>query len=341
MSKDTAAIDCKEVESSIAAVEQPSEPDNTLEPAFLPPSAWTKQQVYTHLTLVLAFGISYLIAVFCFALFVYLPKQAGTKANLADAFCDQQVATGLQRRFAVDVHICENLTFAQAKLIDVVWDSVVGQTGQIFLGYVLAKFVVSDFLVWTMERSGVPYHVYTNLSFSTVSIQSVLSIGKLLLKQRDWRTVCAAVWLPFAIFHVLVFPTIWSAATSYVSPSVRMYGMPDGALVSADSSRLTLCFIAQDSRVGWNDTHIELGPTFADLGVSSWSSQFSEWPPPSWLLLENLETHPDGASPRDIYYWDANNSAQWRMPDTFKDIQECEYHSCFIFVAINQLQMHS
>src|ERR1700753_3487119 len=110
----TAAIDGEEVETS-------SEPqfnhDNTLPPTYLATFTRKRNPMDIHLILIHAFGICYFIAVVFFALFVYGPNQAGTRENLTDTFCDEQVATGIQKKFVVDIHIGRNLSFTQAKWI--------------------------------------------------------------------------------------------------------------------------------------------------------------------------------------------------------------------------------
>lgn len=161
----------------------------------------------------------------------------------------------------IDVLFGGGFSFAQAKLIDVLWDLIIGQGGRFLHGWLLYHYIVSDALVWTMEHSVVPYHYYTSLSFSTVSLSSLWSLGKMLARRRGWRTIMSALWIIFAITHVVAFATVWSAATGYLSPSTRQYLMPDQSLVPLDSEHLAMCWVLEDgSRLGLDDAYIEMGP---------------------------------------------------------------------------------
>lgn len=187
------------------------------------------------------------------------------QSDFTDDLCDKEAASKSEQRFVIDIRFGGGYSFAQAKLIDVAWDLLVGQGGRFLHGWILCHYVVSDALVWIMERSAVPYHYYTNLSFSTVSFWSLQSLGKMLLRKPGWRTTASATWMSFAIVYVLAFSTIWGAATGYISPSTRVYKMPDGALVSLDSNLLAMCWDIKDSRVGWADGHIEMGPSLKEI----------------------------------------------------------------------------
>ena len=38
--------------------------------------------------------------------------------------------------------------------------------------------------------------------------------------------------------------------------------MPDNSLVTMDSKELRLCYVVKDDRMGWNENHVEIGPSF-------------------------------------------------------------------------------
>ena len=157
----------------------------------------------------------------------------------------------------------------QAKLIDVVWDWAIGQGGRLIQAWIVYK-VASDALVRLLEHSAVSYDVYASLTFSSASVESLLSIFDLLLRGTGWWPICTGVWLVWATVHVLIFPTVWSAATGYINPSIRVYTMPDGNYVPLSSNNLRPCFqLVDGSRVGLEDNEILLGPPF--------SSFFPEW----------------------------------------------------------------
>ena len=190
------------------------------------------------------------------------------KSDNTDNSCDKQAASTTEQRFVIDIRLGGSFSFAHAKLIDVTWDLLVGQGGRFLHAWLLYQYIVPDTLVWTMERSAVPYRYFTSLSFSTVSLSSLWSLIKILGRRPGLRTILSALWLVFAIAYVLTFPTIWSAATGYISPSVRMYQMPDHTLASLDSDLLALCWSIRDDRVdGMAEGYLEMGPTFKQIDV--------------------------------------------------------------------------
>jgi hypothetical protein len=84
----------------------------------------------------------------------------------------------------------------------------------------------------------------------------------MIARRRGWPTIISALWIIFAITNMLVFPTIWSAATGYLIPSSRNYLMPDPSLVPLNSEHLAMCWVlVGGSRLGLEDGYIEMGPT--------------------------------------------------------------------------------
>ena len=137
--------------------------------------------------------------------------------SLEDGFCDKQPAPTTAQRFVIDIRQGGRFTYTQAKFVDVAWDLLIGQGGRFLHAWILCRYVVSEALVWTMERSSVPYQYYINLSCSTISFWSLSSLLRVWGRRAGRRTFITVLRLAYAIIHVLIFPTIWSAATSYIS----------------------------------------------------------------------------------------------------------------------------
>lgn len=194
---------------------------------------------------------------------VYLLGQLGFA--LYSGSCEKEVVPKGADKFMIDARFEANFTFGIVRTIDLAWDMVIGQGGRYLHGYILARYVANDVLVWTMERAAVPYHYYVSLSFTTVSWETIWSISKLISRRRDCRTVLSAIALLYTVIYLLVFPTLWSAATGYVTPSEHAYRMPDSAQVTLDSEGLTLCYVVIDQRMNWTNPHVELGPSFIDI----------------------------------------------------------------------------
>ncbi|KAH9883697.1 hypothetical protein F4778DRAFT_765711 [Xylariomycetidae sp. FL2044] len=184
-------------------------------------------------------------------------RQGGTSANN----CDSDLASGSERNFLIDRRMAENLSFTQAKLIDVVWDTVVGQGGKFLHGACL-YYAAARALTWLMEISAVPYHFSLNLLFKTASFSSLWSASRILARRNPVRMTIAALWLAYCIIYVLSFSTIWSAATGYLSPSVPAYAILDKAFVTQNSTDLRVCWSIQDSRLGVDAKTVIKGPPF-------------------------------------------------------------------------------
>lgn len=197
----------------------------------------------------------------------------------SDTSCDRDVVTGAERAFMIDIRL-GSFTFTKAKLIDITWDLFIGQGGRVLHAWILYRFVGADALVWVMEYSLVTYEHYMNMSFSPVSVFSLWSLMKMLRAKLVTRTFIYTLGMIFAIAHTLIFTTIWSAATGYISPSLRTYRMPDGTLVPINTPSLAPCWTIRDSRTGndSNETLIVQGPSFDIIfAKSSYSGKFEDY----------------------------------------------------------------
>jgi hypothetical protein len=232
------------------------------------------------------------------------------RIDISDDQCDKQAATSVERAFVIDIRLGGNFSFVQAKMIDLLWDLIVGQGGRFLHAWVLIRWVVSDVLVWTMERSSVPYSYFVELSFSTVSFSSLWEILKILVKRRNWRTVMSALWLLYAIGYVLAFATFWSAATGYIAPASRMYPMPDGSLEPVDSPNLSLCWVLDGDRFEHGEDYIEEGPNFEALYANH---------------MHYVDLGIDFASSSTDVWWTMDMGPDANVSDNFWNIYACKY----------------
>jgi hypothetical protein len=162
--------------------------------------------------------------------------------------CGGYSVPSVERSFYVNLQLVRNLSFTRAKLLDLGWDTIVGQGGRYLHGWVLYRVAASQ-LAWMMEYSSVPYHFQLDLLFSTVSLSALWSTIRFLSVKRPARTVFSAVWFLLAISYILAFSSIWSAATGYLNPSIAAYRMPDQAYVTVDSESLRLCLSVDAERL--------------------------------------------------------------------------------------------
>lgn len=71
--------------------------------------------------------------------------------------CGGYSVPAVERNFYINLQIARDLSFTRAKLLDLAWDTIVGQGGRFLHGWVLYQVAASQ-LAWMMEYSSVPYY---------------------------------------------------------------------------------------------------------------------------------------------------------------------------------------
>lgn len=108
------------------------------------------------------------------------------------------------------------MAFSTAKLIDVLWDVVVGRGGQVFLTYVAYR-VFTKSLARAMECSQVSYHTFAALAFEPGTVVGVYMLAKNFASNRSLRSKMIMFWVLIATLYIIAFPTLSSAMTGYTS----------------------------------------------------------------------------------------------------------------------------
>lgn len=223
--------------------------------------------------------------------------------------CGGYSVPSVERNFYINLQIVRNLTFTRAKLLDLTWDTVVGQGGKALHGWILYRVVASQ-LAWMMEYSSVPYQFQLDLLFSTVSLSALWSTIRFLFVKRPWRAAFSAVWFLLAILYVLAFSSIWSAATGYLNPSTPAYRMADQSYATVNSETFRLCLTIDTERVNGGVPAVVLGPLLGECTDSF--SEFSYLSPDCDLR---------------------NGSDEW------KDLIACECHEQKLRGQVGHLQV--
>ncbi|KAF7556461.1 hypothetical protein G7Z17_g1465 [Cylindrodendrum hubeiense] len=65
--------------------------------------------------------------------------------------CETETASEIEKAFIIDIRIAKNFTFVQAKLIDLLWDVIIGQGGRALHAWILYRYVARDALTRIME----------------------------------------------------------------------------------------------------------------------------------------------------------------------------------------------
>jgi hypothetical protein len=177
--------------------------------------------------------------------------------------CGGYSVPAVERSFYINLQIARNLSFTRAKLLDLAWDTVVGQGGRFLHAWVLYQVAASQ-LSWMMEYSSVPYYFQLDILFSTASLPALWSTLRFLGTRRPARAVFSAVWFLLAILYVLAFSSVWGAATGYLNPSKPAYMMSDSSYVTVDSKSLSLCMSVDTERLNGTVPAVVQGPRLGD-----------------------------------------------------------------------------
>ncbi|KAI1361940.1 hypothetical protein F5Y08DRAFT_342140 [Xylaria arbuscula] len=199
-------------------------------------------------------------------------------------------ASWFESRFFINVVVRNDLSFTQAKLIDLAWDTIVGQGLRVIHAWWLYQ-VATHVVTYCLETSGLPYDFLLSLLFQSTSVSSLMAALRMTFGQswRICRLYCA--WLSFAIGYILLFPTIWAACTGYASPSITAYNLNDMAYVPIKSEELNLCWVTKDPRIPKVLDSIVMGPSFPSLYRFD-PSQVPDGTTP-WKLPENSSDFTD------------------------------------------------
>lgn len=197
----------------------------------------------------------------------YLPKfvpesKAGGIGDRDTQSCDlmKPADSKLENAFIINLRSPQHLSFAEAKIVDVIWDLFVGQGGRLLMAWAAYR-VFMDALVSLLEKTPVSYDLYTSLVFDTTSLLSTWKATKVIVKSGSSQSRVFMMWFSLATLYILAFPTLMGAATGYVNPSNSGYNMSDGNFVMASSSSLTNCFsLDHGALIGQTNETIVPGP---------------------------------------------------------------------------------
>ncbi|KAL8866108.1 MAG: hypothetical protein Q9198_009039 [Flavoplaca austrocitrina] len=223
----------------------------------------------------------------------------GTSCDLVS----KQDSSRWQSTFQINLRGSAHLSFAEAKLIDLVFDLIIGQGGRLLLAAV-SYFVFMDALLRSMETTAVSYKLYASLVFSSTSLVATWRAFKAIFSTKGWRAKFYLTWCALAMGYILVFPTLIESMTGYVSPSSPGFNLANGQFVTQDSDDLKSCFnVTGGLLMGFdkNDTRAVGPPAHIFDAASSSPSRrgSSRW---------DNENAPDGVDPSGPFWamatWD-------------------------------------
>ncbi|KAH7385960.1 hypothetical protein BKA66DRAFT_569276 [Pyrenochaeta sp. MPI-SDFR-AT-0127] len=164
------------------------------------------------------------------------------------------------------------LSFTQAKAIDIIWDVVFGRGGQTLLAFISWR-VFATYVTSSMEIMPITFDTYRIIFLQNDSlISGIPCMIRDFTSRLRLRSRSAMIFIIATSLYILTFPTLGSAMTGY-SANVRSY-IPDrdGNYVPFEKFRMTSYIINDGSRVnktdGFHVKHLQNGDPLPGFAVS-------------------------------------------------------------------------
>ncbi|KAI1658319.1 hypothetical protein F4813DRAFT_46041 [Daldinia decipiens] len=110
-----------------------------------------------------------------------------------------------------------NLTFAEAKVIDISWDIVIGRGGQALMALVSWR-VFADYVTTSMEFAPVTFTVFSIIFLQDEpSFFSTISIVRAFISGRGLKSKMAMVFMVLTMIFIIAWPTVAGAMTGYTT----------------------------------------------------------------------------------------------------------------------------
>lgn len=219
-------------------------------------------------TAVAFFGSSVAFSIASFLIDSNRRKLARSYPVAFDPRCVDEVTDSAETAFLLDLTFGD-FSFVQAKLIDALWDTAVGQGGRLLHAWIMYRCVISNLLIYAMEHSTITYDFFFTLAFSQSSIKTLLKTLVAIFSAKNGFVVLYMIALLYPLCYTLLFSLIWSTATGYINLSHKLYAMPNGDIFPIDSEKLALCWALDSGRLGLptDSVHVEVGPNFSTLAT--------------------------------------------------------------------------
>ncbi|KAJ2904405.1 hypothetical protein MKZ38_008078 [Zalerion maritima] len=126
-----------------------------------------------------------------------------------------------------DILVDLQLSFEQARIIDITWNIVLGRGIQGIVA-VIAYRLATQTLVRIGEVTPVPYDFFISAAFFPTSLTSILPFCAGMWGIKGWRPKAAVSWLVLTIILVLAVPLLFDAMTGYVQAQDYMAKLDEG-----------------------------------------------------------------------------------------------------------------
>ncbi|KAF8855998.1 hypothetical protein BDZ45DRAFT_675796 [Acephala macrosclerotiorum] len=126
------------------------------------------------------------------------------------------------------------LTYAQAKAIDLIWNMLVGRGVQTFLVYISCKVFYAA-LMFMSERRPVNYELFMAMSMTPTASNGILPMLKSVIINSDLKSRAMLLWLLGTTVYIALSPTFIDALSGYRAIQVTMLQLPNGTALDVSS----------------------------------------------------------------------------------------------------------
>lgn len=167
------------------------------------------------------------------------------------------------------------LSFSSVKIIDVIWDVVVGRGGQALLAWLL-YLILSQALLHSMEIRSVSFERFAATSYNPDSLKAFWILCQDVPRTRAAQT--RPLWIllgsVYVCLYLMAYPTVVSSITGYSAVSEAYVWISDNTtLVRIQDLRTVSAVVHDGSRIGLSDGFAVAGLEFPfEDGFSSSST---------------------------------------------------------------------
>lgn len=150
------------------------------------------------------------------------------------------------------------LPFSTVKIIDVLWDVLVGRGGQLCLGFMVYKTFTKS-LIRIMERATVTYDTFWSINIEPTSVQSIYRISRDVVKTASFRFRSAVVLMACSSAYLIAFPIVVGAMTGYSTNIAAFAPDHNNALIPFTDFVPVVYVIHDGSRLNLSDRYLVSG----------------------------------------------------------------------------------
>ncbi|KAK0615263.1 hypothetical protein B0T17DRAFT_602313 [Bombardia bombarda] len=155
--------------------------------------------------------------------------------------------------------------FALAKIIDVIWDTILGRIGQAVLSY-FTWTVFADYIAVSLVTTPIRYTTFWFVFLQREpSINAWFQLSKDICMGRVLKSKLTRVFMIVVITYIMLFPAIIGSMTGYTPATEAFVQTTDAAFVPFSKFRETVFVVHDGSRIQVGDEYLVNGPaTYAD-----------------------------------------------------------------------------